>query len=202
MAFGGIPGSCKTELISDFTGDFDGAERSIGNQVLQREFNTGTNLCSIQRGFDGAAQQFLHYSNGNRRRAIIVITDDLGAPTRTDTVTNTMHDFWKSNSVVLGVIVHIGASGFSIGPPYRGARYAADKTGGTLLNTGDAAEGPHEMIHRLRSRYSLYYALPQGKPGKERKIRVQLAPDADKRYPRATVRARTGYVAPDATERR
>jgi hypothetical protein len=47
MAFGGIAGSCKTEVISEFTGDFDGAERSIGNRVLQRGFNPRTNLCSI-----------------------------------------------------------------------------------------------------------------------------------------------------------
>jgi hypothetical protein len=52
------------------------------------------------------------------------------------------------------------------------------------------------MMHRLRTRYSLYYALPPGRSGEERKIRVQLAPDAAKRYPRAVVRARTGYAVP------
>jgi hypothetical protein len=53
------------------------------------------------------------------------------------------------------------------------------------------------MIHRLRTRYSLYYVMTPGKAGEERKIRVELSADARKRYPRATVRARSGYVAPE-----
>ena len=83
----------------------------------------------------------------------------------------------------------------------RWMREIAVKTGGDTLNTADAAEGLHEMIHRLRSRYSLYYVLPRGKAGEERKIKVQLTPDAARRFPGATVRARNGYVAPGAVER-
>ena len=107
-----------------------------------------------------------------------------------------MRDLWKGDAVVLGVLVHSGNSVLSIGPPHRGARYAADETGGDIPNTKDAVEGIGEMIHRLRLRYTLYYALPQGRPGQQRKLGVKLAPDASKRYPRATVRARTGYVVP------
>lgn len=196
MAFGGSAGNCKTDLISDLTGDFDGAERSIENQILQREFRPHTNLCSIQKGLDGAAQILLHHPMGNRRRAIIIITDDQGVPTRPVIVHDAVRDLWKADAVVLGVVTRSGATGFSIGPPYRGARYAADQTGGEVLNTGDPVEDLREMIRRLRLRYTLYYALPPAKRGDERKIRVQLTPEAAKRYPRAIVRARTGYVVP------
>ncbi len=186
MAFGATAGDCRTEVISDFTGDFKPAE--FGPK--------GSGFCSIQRGLESAAQHLLGQPNGNRRRAIIVITDDKGVPARPAVVRNVLHDLWRANAVVLGVIVHSGEVMVSIGPPYRGARYAADQTGGDILKTDDAAEGLQEMMHRLRSRYSLYYALPPGRSGEERKIRVQLAPDAAKRYPRAVVRARTGYVVP------
>jgi hypothetical protein len=196
MAFGGNPGNCRTDLISDFTGDLGDAERSVGNQVLHREFQLRTNGCSIQGGFENAAKQFLRLPDGNRRRAIVVLTDDLGAPERSGAVRKTVRDLWKADAVVLGVIVHSGAFVFSIGPPYRGARYAASQTGGDTLNSSDAAEGLREAINRLRSRYSLYYALPPGKPSEERKIRVQLTAGAAKQYPRSTVRARTGYVTP------
>jgi hypothetical protein len=69
-------------------------------------------------------------------------------------------------------------------------------TGGEKLNTHDAAEGLREMLRRLRSRYSLYYALPAGKAGEARKIVVRLSPEAARKYPGVTIRARTGYVAP------
>jgi Ca-activated chloride channel homolog len=197
IAFGATAGDCGTELILDFTGDFEAAERSIGKQAAQPETGPkSSGFCSIQRGLASAAQHLQGQPNGNRRRAIIIITDDKGVPTRPAVVRDVRHDLWRADAVVLGVIVHSGEVVASIGPPYRGARYAADQTGGDILKTDDAAEGLREMMHRLRTRYSLYYALPPGRSGEERKIRVQLAPDAAKRYPRAVVRARTGYAVP------
>jgi hypothetical protein len=53
-----------------------------------------------------------------------------------------------------------------------------------------------EMIRRLRLRYMLVYALPQGKPGEERKIRVQLSGEDREKNPKAQVRARDGYCLP------
>jgi len=193
MTFG-ITRDCKTDLISGFTSDFEVGERSIGS-ALQPAW-TRTNGCSILRGFRSAARHFLDQPNGHHRRAIVIITDDKGAPYRSDAVRDTVRDLWNADAVVLCVIVHSGAVVIYIAPPYRGARYIAAQTGGDTLNTPDAAEGLHEMIHRLRSRYSLYYALPPGRAGEERKIRVQLVSSAARRYPRAVIRARTGYVAP------
>jgi VWFA-related protein len=192
MAFGGTPGDCKTDLILDFTGDFEAAERSLRNQALPEVQSKALELCSTMAGLAGAAQHFLGQPNG-RRRSIIIITDDRIFLGRSGAI----RDLWKADAVVLGVIAHGAGFAISIGP-YRGAGYAADRTGGDILKTNDAAEGLREMMHRLRTRYSLYYAVPQGKAGEERKIRVQLAPDVAKRYPRAVVRARTGYVVPES----
>ena len=53
-----------------------------------------------------------------------------------------------------------------------------------------------EMMHRIRTRYSLYYPMPVDKPGRARTIRVELTGEAAKTNPKAVIRARRGYVMP------
>jgi hypothetical protein len=53
------------------------------------------------------------------------------------------------------------------------------------------------MIQRLRLRYSLHYEMPRAKPGEQRSIKVELSPDARRRYRSASIRARSGYVVPE-----
>jgi VWFA-related protein len=184
-----------TDLIEDFTGDFAVAERAISGKVLQRK----THCCSpIQAAVGAAARQFLkqHALNrqgSNRRRAIVVITDDQGASVRP----SALRDLQEADAVVLGVIVSRGPR---IGPLafwYRGIRDFAIKTGGDMMNTRDAGEGVREALNRLRMRYSLYYALPQCTPGEQRTVQVELTSDAAAEHPGAIVRARTGYFAPN-----
>jgi VWFA-related protein len=200
IAFGSAGGKCRTDPISDFTADFEGAGQSIGNQALHREFGPGDNGCQPIGGLEGAAQAFLRRPSETRRRAIVIVTGDKGCPTAPQGVRRALHDLWSSDAVVLGVIVPGRTTCFGIGPPYRGARYAAGKTGGDTLETTDAADGLHEMILRLRQRYSLYYALPPSKPNEDHKIGVQLTSAAARRYPHAIVRARTGYAMPSARQ--
>jgi len=183
-----------TDLVEDFTGDFAVAERAISGKVLQRR----NHCCSpIQSAVGAAARLFLkqHALNpqlANRRRAIIVITDDQGTSVRPAT----LGDLQEADALVLGVIVSRGPR---IGPLafwYRGIRDFAAKTGGYMLNTRDAADGVRETLNRLRMRYSLYYAAPLCKPGEARIVRVELTQEAAAQHPGAIVRARTGYFAP------
>jgi VWFA-related protein len=183
----------STDLIADFTGDFAAAEDSIAKQVLPRRFR----CCSpIQGALETAARVFLKQPGSDRRRAIVVITDDEG----TSRDQGAIRQLWEADAVVLGVIVRSTAHSIRIGPPssygYKGMRDIAGKTGGDMLKTRDAADGLREVLHRLRSRYSLYYALPRGKPGEARKIEVRLSSEAARQYPAATIRARAGYVLP------
>jgi VWFA-related protein len=120
MAFGVTPSECKTDLILGFTGDLAAAERSIGNPLLQTESGVkDSGFCSIQRGLASAAQLLLPQPKSGRRRAIVIITDDKGAPTRPSVVRDAIRDLWRADAVVLGVIVHSGETVVSIGPPYR-----------------------------------------------------------------------------------
>jgi hypothetical protein len=71
-----------------------------------------------------------------------------------------------------------------------------EKTGGDLMKGHEPGTDFEEMIRRIRLRYTLVYALPLGKPGEERKIKVELGEAAKKRNPQARVRARDGYYVP------
>ena len=76
----------------------------------------------------------------------------------------------------------------------------AEKTGGDVIPAGDPGNAFQEAMRRIRSRYSLYYALPESTPGEARTVRVELTPEALKGLPKARVRARTGYVVPARVE--
>lgn len=182
---------CRIDLILDLTEDLDEAERSIRERVLKRRFRR----CSpIQKALLQSAGPFETRSQSNRRRAVVIITDDAGTRRENGAV----EALWKAGAVVLGVIVRNPNPGVNIriAPPrgYTGVRNIAEKTGGDAINAADAALGLQEMIHRLRLRYSLYYSLPPGKSGQEHKIKVQLTKEAASRNPGAIVRARSGYV--------
>jgi hypothetical protein len=110
-----------------------------------------------------------------------------------------LRDLWAADAVVLGVIVaNPGHTGLVRVEHYvyLGMRNIAIGTGGDSLDTSDAADGLHEMVRRLRMRYSLYYAPPKANPGEERRVEVQLTRQAAAQHPGAIVRARTGYIAP------
>ena len=125
----------KTVAITDFTGDFNAAEKSIGEQVLKNGFGGGTR---IQDALADAAGQFLTQPPDSRRRTIVIVTDDDG----TGEQPAALRALWKADAVVLGVIVRKPRSGpvYVANYVYMGMRNIAVKTGGDSIDTGDAAE--------------------------------------------------------------
>jgi hypothetical protein len=194
MTFG-VPRACAADTIVDFTNNRDMAAKRIRSSLRRTDVRANGMMCDGFRPIRAAAQLFMSQPKSNRRRAIVMVTDDRGPPIRPAPVEETRHEVWNSDAVVLGVLVKGGATMKSLGPPYRGAQYFADETGGDTVATGDSVGDLRDMLQRLRARYSLYYALPPGKSGAERKIDVQLAPEAAQKYPQAVIRARTAYVA-------
>jgi VWFA-related protein len=194
------------ELAADFTSDFESVERVIRERVLTRQFPMST---QIQEAADAAARHFLRgraeavarraEEPGRRRRAVLIVTDNLGVGRESQALDN----LWEADAVLSGVIVRsvdmtiryslffppslFGAGGMS---------GLAEKTGGDTISMDDAGEGLRRMIERLRLRYSLYYAMPAGEPGKQRKIKVELTGEAARFYKDAKVRARSGYRIP------
>ena len=76
----------------------------------------------------------------------------------------------------------------------------AARTGGEVVNADNPGHAFREMLHRIRKRYSIYYEMPPGMPGKSRQVSVELSEDAKSRYPNGRVLARKGYVIPRTGE--
>jgi hypothetical protein len=70
----------------------------------------------------------------------------------------------------------------------------AQATGGDAILLLDPKDPP-DLLTRARQRYRMFFDQPPNlPPGQERKITVELSPDAKKRFPNAVVQAREGYV--------
>jgi hypothetical protein len=67
----------------------------------------------------------------------------------------------------------------------------------------DQASAFEQTLVRIRERYALYFYLPEGtQPGEERSVEVLLTDAARRRYPRAEVRYRRSYLAPNGSNDR
>ncbi len=194
----------ESEVVWPFTEDLDEVDQAIRSEVLTRPFEGGT---FIQQAVDDAALRFMKQQRTNRRRAVLIITDNIGQRTRREQ--SVVRDFWEADALLSGLIVSSASAramrtlGAIIGPQtlllQAGMEGIAARTGGDTVHA-DNANAFREAMRRIRTRYSLFYPLPPGKPKEKRKIRVELSPDAAKRFPGARIKARSGYVAPSRDE--
>jgi VWFA-related protein len=191
--------------IAPFTEDLDAVDRTIQNDVLGLNFGGGT---LIQAAVSDAAMRFRREPHTERRRAVLIITDNMGRRTRREA--SVVEEFWESDAILSGLIVRNPAYqamrtvGIILGPQnlamQAGMKGIAEKTGGDSLTANEPGSAFAEAMRRIRTRYSLYYALPEGKPGATRTIRVELTAAAAQRSAKSRVRARSGYVVPNAAK--
>ena len=122
------------------------------------------------------------------RRAIVMMTDNKGYQGVDDQ--EVRRELWASN-VVFNVLLF----------PAESSRGKADvrtfvkATGGEALALRGQGVSLEELFRRLRQRYFLLYVAPASKSGELHQIRVELSDDAKRRFPKARVNARSGYVA-------
>jgi VWFA-related protein len=190
-------------------------------QLLDEEdFNGGTD---ITRALHEAGRYLGREARREARRAIVIVTDDQTERGRDeDGVTRAL----TASDVVLSAIISPdalrsarGGGGMGRGggvlddiifgrrnprqrtPVNYGTRSAgtseiAKRTGGDSLRIDDA-DALETTLSRIRQRYALHFYLPDGvKPSQERKIDVELAATARRRYPDADVRYRNKYLTP------
>src|ERR1035441_5204701 len=168
-----------------------------------RTMSSGSNSAAA---LSDAALRFRREPRTERRHAVLIIPDNMGMRTRREG--SVVDEFWESDAILSGLIVRnpafqaLRTVGVILAPQnlalQAGMKGIAEKTGGDSLTANEPGTAFQEAMRRIRTRYSLYYALPEAKPGTTRAIRVDLAPDAAKRFPKARLRARTGYVVPNA----
>jgi Ca-activated chloride channel homolog len=195
----------RSRVVAPFTEDLNAVERSISEGVLGQRFGGGT---YIQQAADDAALLFLSQPRSNRRRAVLIITDNIGKRTRREQPI--IRDYWEADAVLSGLILPwrsyrtVHTIVMIVGPQnllgerltLAGMKGIAEKTGGDAIDSADPGPAFEEMMHRLRTRYSLYYATPHGRPGVQRTLHLELSAAGAARFPQARVRARHGYITP------
>jgi len=190
-----------TRVILPFTEDLEAVQRGIQQDVLALPFDGGT---YIQTAAEDAANLLARQPRTARRRAVLIVTDNYGQRTRRESTV--VREFWEADALLTALIVRSTAyetfhSINTITHPYLltfevGVKGIAEKTGGDFIHSDNPGAAFQESMHRIRTRYSLYYPLPDARPGTTRTIRVELTRDALQRHPKARVRSRTGYVVP------
>ncbi len=186
------------KLALAFTDNLDFVENGI-DRITSGRFGGRT---YIHRAIDDAALYLREERRMGRRRAVLIITDNVGE--RTISETHVVRDLWEADAVLMGLI--FSQPGFqarrasvAVIAPYalirggKGMDHIAERTGGYTIQSDKSGSAFSEAMHHLRSRYSLYYPAPQGSPGSYRSIRVELTPESQRTHPGARVYARRGY---------
>jgi len=194
----------RSRVVAGFSEDREAIERTVREDVMVLSFGGGT---LIQKAVDDAARRFFAEPRTQRRRAVLIVTDNIGLRSRRQE--SVVRDYWEADALLSGLIIRnpafaaVHTIGTVLAPETllmeAGMKGIAEKTGGDAIRSDDPGPAFVDMMHRIRSRYSLYYAAPAAKPGQLRTIRVELTGDAQKRFPKARVRARHGYRTPENT---
>lgn len=164
-----------------FAGDLQAVNVSILTQVLTMKFAGDSRFESAA---DEAAKRFREEVKTRRKRAVLVITGKAGV--REPNEDAIVRDFWGSDAILSELVLG-----------QNGSNTIVDQTGGTTIVAarmpGDAFR---DAVHYLRSGYTMYYTQPDAASGAERKLTVQLTPEAAQRHPNVKVHARAGYIVP------
>lgn len=188
--------------IAPLTSDLGSIERDIEDDVVGQKFHGGTHLLA---GVDDAAKYFLEQPQNQRRRAVLIFTDNFGQRSRRSSTV--VHHLWEADATLSGLIIRSAAgtalnTAAMISNPavglllQEGMQGVAERTGGDTMKASQPGDDFRDMMHRLRLRYSLYYPMPATKPGEQREVKVELTKEALSRYPAARVRCRKGYIGP------
>ena len=193
--------SSESQVVAPFSDDLDAVERAI-ERVLKLRFRGRT---FIQAAVYDAANRFIYWGDRNhRRRAVLIVTDNHGRPTRSKA--SVLEHLWEADALLSGLVVTDRVANVSIGGLLEqfgvkrpgGIEDFVENTGGDLIRSDDLVAAFPEMMHRIRSRYSLYYPLPKGDLDSVRTIRVELTAEAQQRFPGAHVTSRRGYRLRDS----
>lgn len=170
----------STEYLP-FTDDLQAVNVAILTQVIRMPFAGSSRL---DEAADEAARRFRQEVKTRRKRAVLAITGKPGA--REANEAGIVRDFWGSDAILSELI--LGQSG---------ANAIVDQTGGAVMSAqGDPGAAFRDSVHYLRSGYTMYYAQPAAAAGSQRKLAVELTPDATQRHPNVKIHARSGYVVP------
>ncbi len=158
----------NSTIVAGFTDDVNAVARTINDDVLGGRFGGGTHLLAA---VDDAAEYFLREPRTERRRAVLILTDNYGQRSRR--VSTVVHHLWEADALLSGLIVRSPGetavrTAMLVSSPWsiliqEGMASVAEKTGGDTIKADDPDDALRAAMRRIRLRYSLYYAMPEGK---------------------------------------
>jgi len=188
----------RAEILESFTPDRHAMEAAIRRACEIQDLGAGT---AMNESLLAAASHFPQTAATTpERRAILILTDNQGLNylcPDTKVIAALL-----TRGIVLNAIVMANTS-----QPKRRESLAglnpdftppdvfglASETGGEALRSDRAGKSFPEILERIRTRYLIYYTPPPAPPGMFRHVRVELSPQAARRYGRAEIRVRSGY---------
>lgn len=181
-------------VVLALTDNLDAAVESLAD-VARGKFGGGT---TINTPIRNAAMLLRRDSAGERRRAVLILTDGVGIKgTRSS---KTIEELWESDATLNSLMVK--PSKLTRGLyTYRRATSPtafltdasvpdiASKTGGETIQLEESTNPLGELLARIRSRYTVYYR-PSAVKAKEHKVFVSLSEEGKKAFPDAKVTGR------------
>jgi VWFA-related protein len=187
----------ESRVHLDWTDSMSKVADEIKRAVWDESLGAGTN---INDALLAAAKHIDSTSGATGRRAVLILTDNLGLNYRSpdQPVIDAMI---AADTVTNAIVVGKGERPEKVsGGTYRNPDFTtpdvfviAESTGGEAVKADKAGKAFNTMIERIRTRYSLHYNTPSGAAKGFRMVAVKLTPEARNRYPRAELRHRPGY---------
>jgi VWFA-related protein len=189
----------KTAVHQGFSDNLAETARQIGSAV--KDWDVGTTTL-INSAVVDAARYIQKHAGPEGRRAILILTDNLSTSYQL-TDGQVIRELDKADTVLNAIVTghairpNPPSSGQYPDPDYTPSNvfHVAEETGGEWVKAGEAGPTFNAMIERIRTRYMLSYHAPESQAGTFRHITVTLSPDAQKKYPSAQIRTRSGYYA-------
>jgi VWFA-related protein len=183
--------SSKTKVLLPFESDMEKVRIAVEEKVPRSGFGGWTYLFDA---VNDAARYHAQNGLGGRRRAIVMVTDNIGQKHKLPEK-GALTSLWEADAVLAAVVVQNPLEAQRAMMVVRIDRLA-EETGGEALPANDPAGMLAMMFERMRGRYTLYYSMPKGSPGEKRTVRVGLQGEGAEKYPDAAVFARKGYYMP------
>lgn len=189
----------RSKILVELTEEKDLAVRALQEAPLERDMGAGT---SINDALLAVAEYLRQQAAWAGRRALVLLTDNGGMHYQTPD--ETVLEALAGVDVVVNAIVPAGvkpppeqASSPDRNPDFTPANVfrLAEETGGEVLRSDNAGARFAELVERVRTRYTLGLKAATAPTGTFRQLDVQLSAEAQRRYPKAMVRARAGYFA-------
>jgi VWFA-related protein len=186
----------RPEVTVPFTTEFRKIETALVGSMYKQTLGRGT---ALNEALLTAAEYLKDNSAKGTRRAILIVTDNEGS--RAGVTDEQVVRAVSGADSVLNAIV-VGAPEDQIRARYvdPNAPKAPDvfrfakQSGGEAVTSDRVADALKNTVAELRTRYALQYSAPPGvETGKQRRIRMELSPEARRKYPGAVIRARESY---------